>query len=141
MKTPYTLAAILAASGITAPVQADSFTEAVVRDLINNGFRQIEIERGDDAVLASGIGEASWIEVIYDRETGQILEQERGYLEDDDMDRGDDEIEIVMRDGFEFDDEEEEDDWDEDEEDDDDEDHDEDDEDEDDGEDEDDEDG
>ena len=104
MNYRYPLAALFASFGFVAQAETDNFTEMVVRDLLDNGFTQIEVERSEDELWAEGRGEGGSIEVLYDRETGAILSEERRYDEDDE-DEDFDDIEIAIRDVDEDDDE------------------------------------
>ena len=92
----YPLAFLFASCGFVAQAETDSFTEMVVRDLIDNGYTQIEIERSDGELWAEGRGETGTIELVYDRDTGAILAKDISYEDDEDEDFG--EIEIAIRD-------------------------------------------
>ncbi len=69
-------AAAAAALWFTA-AQADPFTDAVVAKYQEMGFDFIEVQNGLNQVKVEAIRGDQKIEVIYDRETGQILKQEQ----------------------------------------------------------------
>ncbi|MEM9031668.1 MAG: hypothetical protein AAGB18_03400 [Pseudomonadota bacterium] len=117
MKYRFPLAALFASAGFVAQAEADNFTEMVVRDLLDNGFTHIEVARSASELWAEGRGADGSIELLYDRETGAILSEERRY-DDQDEDEAFEDIEIAIRDVDEEDDREDEEDDDDDDDDD-----------------------
>ncbi|MDD8022219.1 MAG: hypothetical protein PHX82_03795, partial [Paracoccaceae bacterium] len=55
---------------------AEVSTQSIIDDLSGQGFSTIEIVTGLSQVKAEARNGSTKIEVIYDRETGQILKQE-----------------------------------------------------------------
>lgn len=67
---------------------SDAFTDSVVQQYQDMGFDYIEIKEGPTQVKVEAImSDGRKVEVIYDRETGQILKQENERAESDEIGR------------------------------------------------------
>ena len=65
-------ASLLAAS----PSFAQSFGERVAQQLAADGFRTLEVKNGPTETKVEAVRNGTKLEVVYDRATGQIVEQE-----------------------------------------------------------------
>ncbi len=109
--TKTTLPVAVAFALWSTAAHADRFTDAVVDRYQELGFDYIEVKEGINQLKVEAILGSQKYEVIYDRETGEILKQETGaadladigssgveidrehedFLDDDDFDDDDDE--------------------------------------------------
>ena len=71
---------LLASAGVSlllaAPAMGETFAERVVEQLAADGFRALEVKNGPTETKVEAIRGGTRLEVVYDRATGQIVEQE-----------------------------------------------------------------
>ncbi|MEO9575494.1 MAG: PepSY domain-containing protein [Tateyamaria sp.] len=60
---------------VTAPAYAQSFNDRVVETLRQQGFETVEIKNGLTQTKLESVRDITKLEVVYDRETGEILKQ------------------------------------------------------------------
>ncbi|MGV6811965.1 MAG: PepSY domain-containing protein [Brevirhabdus sp.] len=83
-----TAAAIaISAAAFGTLAYADQFTDMIVSDLQSNGYEYVELKVGPTQVKAEAVKGDEKIEVIYDRETGEILSQEVDRADADEIGR------------------------------------------------------
>ncbi len=89
MKRILMMTTALVAGGYVA-AQASSLEESALQAFIDEGYSKIEIETIGDSIKVEAVRGGIEVEIVYDAETGAVISQESGYVDDDRDDEDDD---------------------------------------------------